>query len=117
MQNFAKVLHFSFEATMEMEMACEAKAYSGICENKMAFIRKELRALGLSVPDDHEGHIRGADMGVVVEYRYTLHIEELWLKVHEKPFFIPCAFIFSRLENAIANYRDPSEMDMGPDPF
>jgi hypothetical protein len=116
MQNFVRVLHFSFEITLEMEMACEGKAYSGICENKLAFIRKELRSLGLSMTDDHEGMIHSADIGVQAEFRYTLHTEELWLKVNEKPFFIPCAYIFARLENAISNYQ-PGSLDMGPDPF
>jgi hypothetical protein len=117
MQNFVEVLHFSFSATMETEMACEGKAYSGICENKLAFIRKELRALGLTMPDDHEGRIHSSDIGVEAEFRYTIHIEELWIKVNEKPFFIPCSYIFARLENAIANYAGPGSMDMGPDPF
>lgn len=102
---------------MEDEMACDPKAYQGICQNKMAFIRSELRMLGLTIPDDHEGRIESADIGVEAEYRYTPHTEELWLKVHAKPFFIPCTFIFARLENAIANYRDPANIDMGPDLF
>jgi hypothetical protein len=101
---------------MDMEMACEGKAYSGICIDKMAFIRKELRSLGLTVPDEHEGRIISPDIGVEAEFRYTLHAEELWLKVHQKPFFIPCAYIFQRLENAISNY-EPGALDMGPDPF
>jgi hypothetical protein len=99
-----------------MEMACEGKAYSGICENKLAFIRKELRALGLTVPESHDGLIHSADIGVQAEFRYTLHMEELWIKVNEKPFFIPCAYIFQRLENAIANYQ-PGSLDTGPEAF
>ncbi len=102
---------------MDTEMACEGKSYSGICENKLAFIRKELRALGLAMPDHHEGRIHSADIGVEAEYRYTLHAEELYIKVHSKPFFIPCSYIFARLENAMTNYSGPDSLDMGPDPF
>lgn len=101
---------------MEMEVACEAKAYSGICINKFGYIKRELRQLGLQMPDDHSGRIVGPDIGVEAEFRYTEEIEELWLKVHEKPFFIPCAHIFSRLENAINNYQ-AAPLDLGPDPF
>jgi hypothetical protein len=102
---------------MEMEMACEGKAYTGICENKLAFIRKELRSLGLSMPDDHEGLIHSSDIGVEAEFRYTLHLEELYFKVTQKPFFIPCALIFQRLDNAIANYQGPESVAMGPDNY
>jgi hypothetical protein len=102
---------------MDSEMACDPKAYQGICDKKLAYIRTELRALGLTFPDEHEGRIHSADIGVEAEYRYTPHSEELWLKVHAKPFFIPCAFIFARLETAIQNYQDPANIDMGPDIF
>jgi hypothetical protein len=101
---------------MEMEMACEGKAYKGVCENKLAFIKAELRALGLTVPDDHEGRIHSSEIGVEAEFRYVPVDEELHLKVHSKPFFIPCAFIFSKLDNAIENYRGPDAFDF-PDPF
>lgn len=102
---------------MENEMSCAPKAYQGICENKLAFIRTELRALGLTIPDTHEGMIQSVEIGVEAEFRYTPHTEELWLKVLSKPMFIPCALIFHRLESAIANYRDPANSDWGPDPF
>jgi hypothetical protein len=102
---------------METEMACEGKAYTGICIHKMAFIRKELSGLGLHVAEGHEGRIHGPDIGVEAEFRYTDHAEELWLKVHQKPFFISCAFIFQRFENAMSNYQGPNAPDMGPDPF
>lgn len=102
---------------MEEEMACDPKAYYGICENKLAYIRTELRALGLTIPDDHHGRITSTDIGVEAEFRYTPHLEELWLKIHTKPFFIPCGFIFARLESAIANYRAPGSFEMGPEAF
>jgi hypothetical protein len=100
-----------------MEMACDDKAYNGICENKLAFIRKELRSLGLSMSDDHHGRIHSSEIGVEAEFRWTQHSEELWLKVHEKPFFIPCAYIFQRLENAISNYSGPESLDLPQEPY
>jgi hypothetical protein len=102
---------------MDQEMSCDPKAYQGICQNKMAYIRTELRGMGLTFPDEDEGRIYNHELGVDADFRYTPHSEELWLMVKMKPFFIPCAFIFSRLENAIENYRDPAVFDTGPDPF
>lgn len=100
-----------------MEMACDGKSYGNICEQKLAFIKVELRALGLTVPDHHEGRIYSSEIGVEAEFRYTPVNEELFLKVHSKPFFIPCAFIFSKLDAAIENYRGPDELDDYPDPL
>ena len=102
---------------MDMEMACDAKSYQGICEKKLAYLRKELRGMGLTFPDEHEGLIHSSDIGVEAEFRYTPHAEELWFKVNSKPFFIPCHFIFVRLETAIQNYQDPANMHLGPEPF
>jgi hypothetical protein len=102
---------------MDQEMSCDPKAYSGICQNKLAYIRAELRGMGLVFPDEDAGRIFNHEIGVDADFRYTAETEELWLRVNVKPFFIPCAFIFSRLENAIANYRDPAVFDTGPEPF
>ena len=48
---------------MDSEMACDPKAYQGICDKKLAYIRNELRAMGLEFPDEHEGRIHSADIG------------------------------------------------------
>ncbi len=98
-------------------MACDGKAYSGICVNKLAFIKVELRKFGLTVPEEHNGRIYSTEIGVEAEFRYTLEIEELHFKVHEKPFFIPCAFIFSKLDAAIENYQHPDDIESYPDPL
>ena len=100
-----------------MEMACDDKAYSGICVNKLAFIKVELRGFGLTVPDEHEGRIHSSEIGVDAEFRYTEEREEFWFKVHSKPFFIPCGYIFSKLEAAIQNYSNSQASESFPDPF
>ncbi|HHG84615.1 MAG TPA: hypothetical protein ENJ82_07690 [Bacteroidetes bacterium] len=82
-------------------MACEEKVYEGVDAEKMKNIRIELGKLGLQVPETDTGKITSAQIGVEADFTWNPETQIIKVKVLEKPFFLPCAFIYSRLEQTI----------------
>lgn len=82
-------------------MACEPKTYGGVDATKMQQIRQELRKLGLTVPDTEQGKITSAEIGVEAEFRWDSAAQTVSVEIFQKPFFLPCGFIYGRLEQTI----------------
>jgi hypothetical protein len=87
-------------------MACEEKTFSDVNEAKMAYIRTELRGLGLTVPETEAGMITSLEIGVEAQFQWSREAGTLAIQIFQKPIFIPCGFIYGRLSASIAQYRE-----------
>lgn len=86
-------------------MACEEKVFADVNEAKMAYIRTELRNLGLTVPDTESGKITSLEIGVEADFNWNRDAQTLTIQLFQKPVFLPCAFIYGRLSSSISQYR------------
>lgn len=91
-------------------MACDSKTYSGLSAAMMDAIRLDLAKMGMQMPATHEGVVAHLEFGVEVQYRFTEGESTLWVQISQKPFFVPCAMIYARLDQAVARHQ------MGQDP-
>ena len=85
-------------------MACDEKVFSGVNADKMAYVRTELRRLGLSVPEAESGMITSAEIGVEASFTWSPQAETLSIQIFQKPIFLPCAFIYGRLAASLEQY-------------
>ena len=86
-------------------MACEEKVFADVNEAKMAYVRTELRNLGLTVPETESGKITSEEIGVEAEFTWSRTAGTLTIQLFQKPIFLPCAFIYARLSTSISQYR------------
>lgn len=82
-------------------MACEEKTYQKVNEKAMGEIRATLTGYGLRMPETNEGTVEGKALGVEAVYRWDPQAQTFWLRIDSKPMFIPCNFIYGRLEQVI----------------
>lgn len=86
-------------------MACDPKTYSGLNAAMMDAIRLDLAKMGMVMPQAPEGVVAHAEFGVEVQYRFSEQENTLWVQVSQKPFFVPCVMIYSRLDQAVARHQ------------
>jgi hypothetical protein len=92
-------------------MACEGKKYHGLNEVMMRGIRLDLHQMGIPITEASEGVVMNQSYGVEVEYSYSDSEQSLFVRILQKPFFIPCSMIYGRLDQAIERRQ------MGHDPM
>jgi hypothetical protein len=85
-------------------MACDEKVFNGVNADKMAYVRIELRRLGLTVPEESSGMITSLEIGVEASFTWNEQAETLSIQIFQKPIFIPCAFIYGRLSQSLKQY-------------
>ncbi len=87
-------------------MACDPKSFSGVNSQTFAGIRIELAKIELELPEEHEGVITSKAYGVTAAYKLDEETEVLRVEVTKKPFFVPCGYIYGKLEEAFSRVKN-----------
>ena len=87
-------------------MGCEKKTFPNIDERTFYAIRGELAKIDLELPETHEGSITSAAYGVTAAYRLDLDQKVLHVQVTQKPFFVPCSYIYGKLNEAFERVQN-----------
>jgi hypothetical protein len=90
-------------------MACDSKTYSGLSAATMEAIRLDLSKMGMNMPNTPEGTVAVSEFGVEVQFRFSEQAATLWVQVSQKPFFVPCAMIYARLDQAVARHQSGAD--------
>ena len=86
-------------------MACDKKIYDHITPDVMAGIRRGLAAMDMPLPDGNQGTIRSAAYNVTATFDFQPPAQTLTVEVTEKPFFVPCAYIYQKITEAVDRAR------------
>jgi len=86
-------------------MACEKKTFTEITDSVMTGIRRGLAAMDMALPDADQGALHSAAYNVTAFYDFKRDQRILTVEVTEKPFFVPCAYIYKKIEEAVERAR------------
>ena len=87
-------------------MACDEKTFPNVDETTFKGIRGELAKIDLELPETHEGTITSAAYGVTAAYRLDETTKVLRVQVTKKPFFVPCNYIYGKLQEAFDRVKN-----------
>lgn len=86
-------------------MACDPKVYNDISPEIMDGLRRELANIELTLPEEDEGILHSSAFGVSANYKFDRTASTLRVEVTSKPFFVPCSYIFKKLDEAFERAR------------
>ncbi len=89
-------------------MACDPRNFPNVDSKIFSGIRVELAKIDLDLPEEHEGTITSQAYGVTAAYRLDEPTSVLHVQVTKKPFFVPCTYIYGKLEEAFARVKNES---------
>lgn len=89
-------------------MACDPRSFPGVDPKVFSGIRVELAKIDLELPETKEGTITSQAYGVTAAYRLDESTSTLHVEVTKKPFFVPCGYIYGKLEEAFARVKNGS---------
>lgn len=81
----------------------DSKEYGGTSRDTLNCIRKDLRGMGINLPDGDNGTIDYQGVKLSVTYREAE--QKLAVKILEKPAFVPEAMLWQLLEARIEKCR------------
>lgn len=80
-------------------MACQPIIVQGVTPKVMASVQDKLKSFGMEMPTLPTGTI--SQMGVKASYIWDEGAAVLTVTVHDKPIFISCSMIESRIKDAV----------------
>lgn len=89
-------------------MACESTQYEDITEPVMAGIRRGLAAMDMALPEGNQGVLRSNAYNVSARFDFQPESKTLTVEVTEKPFFVPCSYIYKKVGEAVDRARNHS---------
>ncbi len=89
-------------------MTCDPRTFPDVDPEVFSGIRAELAKIDLDLPEEHEGTITSQAYGVTAAYRLDKPTNVLHVQITKKPFFVPCTYIYGKLEEAFARVKNVS---------
>lgn len=86
-------------------MACDPKVYTEVSPEVMNGLRRELAGIELALPETDQGILESAAYGVKANYNFDRTSAEMSVEITHKPFFVPCSYIYGKLDEAFERAR------------